>query len=286
MGLIDLHTHTTASDGSLTPNELVRSAERTGLVAVAVTDHDTIGGVDEALAAGLKFGIRVVPGIELSVNYDNNGGSFHLLAYGMDHHDEPLQSAVSELRRSRDGRNERIIDRLTELGYQIRLEDVLRWSGGGTVGRGHIARALLEADYVVSIDDAFRRLLQKGGPAYVDRYRLNLQDACRLVHNAGGLTVWAHPGLHGGRLERMLEKLPLWVKWGLDGIESDYSQHSIELRDRIRRITERYGLIYTGGSDFHGELKLDIHLGDGPEGQPIDENILMQLDAKLALMPL
>lgn len=278
--MIDLHTHTTASDGSLSPRDLITESARFGLSAVAVTDHDTTDGLDEALAAGGEVGIRVIPGVELSV--DHQSGSIHLLAYGIDHHDPEFNRKLNSLRSSRDERNCRIVARLCELGYPITIEAVQSWSNEGTTGRGHIGQALVAAGYTSSVEEAFDKLLSKGGPAYIDRYRMKMGEAIRLVHEIGGIAVWAHPGLHEHRLDSLLKLLPSWVAWGLDGLESDYSQHTIELSGNLRRIAKEQGLIITGGSDFHGLLKPNIKLGSGPEGRPIGDELLDALDKQLA----
>ena len=205
----------------------------------------------------------------------------HLLGYGIDHHHPDLNAALDGVRTAREERNRKIISRLNELGFSITLRDVMKWCRSGTLGRGHIAQALVAAGFMDSVEEAFERLLTKDGPAYVDRRRLAIEDAVRLIHRCGGVAVWAHPGLHGSRLESLLESLPDWVALGLDGLESDYSLHTIELSRRLRRIAEEYGLIFTGGSDFHGVLKPDIRLGEGPEGNPIDADRLTALDERL-----
>lgn len=278
--LIDLHTHSRASDGSLTPTELVKQAAEKGIGTLSLTDHDTVDGVAEAVAAGEKFGVTVIPGVELSVNHEL--GSLHLLGYGIDVHDKPFLETVNQLRCSRNERNTRILARLEELRYPVSAEAVAELAGTGSVGRGHIGKALMNAGYFSSVEKAFEALLNRGSPAYVDRFRLLLKDAVALIHHAGGVAVWAHPGLHHEELPAMLELLPRWVEYGLDGLESDYSQHTLELRDRLRHLALQHGLIYTGGSDFHGDLKPDIRLGEGPEGMVIDERCIHQLLARIS----
>lgn len=282
MSFIDLHTHSNASDGALSPSELVLMALKSGLSAIAIADHDTLEGQPEALAAGEELGIRVIPAIELSV--DNEDGSLHLLAYGIDHDNSDLEQALVTLRESRMERNGKIIERLNEMGYSINLKDVLELSPTGTVGRAHIGQALVNSGQMPSMSEAFDQLLTRGGPAYFDRYRLKLWDAVPLIHTAGGAAVWAHPGLHGEeRLDVLLTRLPKWKEYGLDGIESDYRDHSIELRDRLRSMAKIHGLIYTGGSDFHGSIKPENRLGEGAAGRPIDISRLEALDEVIAL---
>ena len=279
MSGIDLHTHSSFSDGVLTPRELVRQAKERGLTAISITDHDILEGQDETLAAGQEFGLRIITGIELSVDFEH--GSLHLLGYGFDHRNQQLRDTVEVLRLSREDRNERIIAKLEDMGYQLTRDEVLAFSTEGTYGRAHIAQALVASKQMGSVEEAFNRLLTKGGPAYLDRKRLPLRDAVVMIHNAGGIAVWAHPGTHGAKLENMLGLLPWWVEQGLDGIESDYHDHSYELRDRLRGLAGQLGIIYTGGSDFHGSIKPGNLLGEGSEGDPVGEKILEMLEERL-----
>jgi len=272
---IDLHTHSSISDGLLTPRKLVELAAEEGLSTIALADHDTVDGIDEALSAGEEFGVEVIPAIEISVNHED--GSMHLLGYYIDHLNADLLEMLQKLKESREERNVKIIARLNELGYGIELNDVLALSTDGTCGRAHIAGALVARGYFPDVKSAFDALLNSRGPAYIDRYRLELNDAIDFIHHAGGAAVWAHPGNHADKMERMLDRLALWKGYGLDGIESDYCDHTIELRDRLRSLAREYGLIYTGGSDFHGSIKPQNTLGSGPEGSEIDTACLTQL---------
>ena len=276
---IDLHTHSRASDGSLSPRDLIARASADGISTISITDHDTIAGLPEAMAAGAEFGIDVISGVELSVNHEN--GSLHLLGYGFDYENEPLVTNIARLRASREARNERIIEKLNRLNLQITEVEVQSVAGGGAIGRGHIGTVLIQKGYVSTLEEAFDRYLTRGGPAYVDRFRLEMKTAIGLIHGAGGIAVWAHPGLHGPHIESLLTRLSDWARFGLDGIESDYSQHTIALRDRLRRLAGKYGLIATGGSDFHGDMKPHIHLGDGPEKSAISPECVAELRARL-----
>jgi len=203
-----------------------------------------------------------------------------MLGLLIDHNNDELNGLLYRLRNSREDRNLRILSRLKELGYPLKAENVLRDSEDGTSGRVHIARALLDSGYLSSVQEAFDKLLAKGAPAYLDRYRPPIKDAIEVIHKAGGVAVWAHPGLHENKMEGLIQKLPLWVEYGLDGIESDYCKHSLDLRDRIRSLALSHGLIYTGGSDFHGSTKPDNPLGSGPEGTKVDEECLTMLKAR------
>jgi 3',5'-nucleoside bisphosphate phosphatase len=279
---IDLHTHSTASDGSFSPTDLLLAAVESGIEVLSLTDHDTFDGLGEALDAGQRLGLRVIPGVELSVDYED--GSLHLLGYGFDRYNLLFREAIAKLVESRLERNRSIIERLNQLGYRITFEETLTRSSRGTMGRAHIAQVLVETGQLVSFDEAFERLLGRGKAAYVDRWRLSLTEACGLIHQAGGAAVWAHPGLHGSKLPILQERLPKWSKEGLDGLESDYSNHSTELRDQLRLTATRNGLIFTGGSDFHGALRPAVKMGDGPGGEAIADECLRNLDHRLAVL--
>ncbi len=275
MSRIDLHTHSSISDGLLSPRKLVELAAEEGLSTIALADHDTVDGIDEALKAGEEFGVEVIPAIEISVNHED--GSMHLLGYYIDHHNADLLEMLQKLKESREERNIKIIARLNKLGYGVKSNDVLTLSTDGTCGRAHIAGALVARGYFPDVKAAFDALLNYNGPAYVDRYRLPLKDAIGHIHGAGGAAVWAHPGTHENKMERLLNRLERWRGYGLDGIESDYCDHTIELRNRLRSLAREHELIYTGGSDFHGSIKPQNTLGSGPEGSEIDPKCLTQL---------
>lgn len=280
MKKVDLHCHSTASDGSLTPTQLVERAKNLGLNVLALTDHDTVAGLNELENAGQKYNLKVVPGVELSVNHED--GTMHLLGYGVDYSNENMIATINKIRNSRETRNGKILAILNDLGYQITLEQIKEISKDGTVGRGHIGLALVKAGYFGSVDETFKGLLDRDGKAYVSRFRLELREAIDLVHEAGGVTVWAHPGLYGEQRRLLIEnRLTSWIEYGLDGIESDYSQHTVDLRDELRQITRDYNIIFTGGSDFHGDLKPQIELGMGPENHDIPlicyENLISAL---------
>ncbi len=276
---VDLHTHSTASDGSLSPSELVIAASEAGIETLALTDHDTLAGLDEAMQTGGSYGVRVIPGIEFSVEL--NDGSLHLLGYGSNPHSAGLQSVIEELVVSRCERNEKMIKRLNQLGMDISLEDLPHQSSRGTLGRAHIAQALVRRGFVTSMDEAFDRFLARGRAAYFDRKRLTLREACCLIHDNGGVTVWAHPGFHGTRVSDMLVRLSAWGADGLDGLESDYSGHTLAMRDLLREVAVDNGMIFTGGSDFHGAVRPTVKLGDGPEGEGIADECLENLDRRL-----
>lgn len=247
----DLHSHTTASDGTQSPRANVQMALDAGLGAIAITDHDTISGVAEALAAGSELGIVVVPGVEISTVA--NGQDIHILGYYMNIEDERFLQRLASLRETRDTRNEMIIARLQELGIEITMEEVLKEVAnvkrkGDTVGRPHIAAVLLNKGYVSTITEAFDRYLATGAAAYANPPRIEPATAITWIHEAGGRAVLAHPGIYHD--DALVEAIS---SQGLDGIEVYHADHSPEDEARYRLLAQRKGLLMTAGSDFHGE---------------------------------
>jgi 3',5'-nucleoside bisphosphate phosphatase len=241
---VDLHTHSTASDGTLSPELVIEAAGHCGLKALALTDHDTIGGIPAAREAGARLGIRVIAGVELSAFQEDH--EVHVLALHLSHL-ETLQKRLEELRALRFTRAEKIVDKLNTLGIPITLDEVLQQSNGGAVGRPHVARALIARGVVHDFRDAFMRYLGGNGSAFVPKDRLSIEDAIEISHQAGALAIWAHPS-DGGRRER-LEPL---VAAGLDGIEIRHPSHSGEDIKRLQALTDFFGLVPSGGSDWHG----------------------------------
>ncbi len=262
MGYVDLHIHTSASDGVMTPSEIVRYAKSKGLQAIAITDHDTIDGVSEGLEEGKKIGLEVIPAIEVSVEYHH--GSMHLLGYFIDIHHPLLNEKLKELQKARAERNPKMIEKLNQLGIPITYEEVLKVSGGGQVGRPHFAQVLLEKHYVGTFQEAFERYLKKGAPAYVDKFRFTPKEAIKFITEANGVAVLGHPntlGLNGPNdLERLLINL---IQEGLRGIEVYYPEHSSAETAQYKSLAERYGLVITGGTDYHGIDKNGVDLGIG-----------------------
>jgi predicted metal-dependent phosphoesterase TrpH len=250
---VDLHTHSTASDGTLPPERVIEAAERCGLKALALTDHDTIGGVLAAREAGERLGIRVIAGVELSA-FDNDH-EVHVLALHLSHL-ETLESRLLELRAQRFTRAERIVDKLNALGITITLDEVLLQSNGGAVGRPHVARALIARGVVHDFRDAFMRYLGGNGSAFVPKDKLSIEDAIAIAHEAGALAIWAHPGDLGRR-----ERLEPLIAAGLDGIEIKHPGHSGEDIKRLQALTDFFGLVPSGGSDWHGATEGPRRLG-------------------------
>ncbi|MBB6051894.1 PHP domain-containing protein [Armatimonas rosea] len=270
----DLHTHTTASDGTLTPTELVTAAHQCGLGLLAVTDHDTTAGVAEAQAAALGYGMQFLAGVELSA--EGAPGKCHLLGLGIDPHHAPLVTTLATLSENRRQRNLKIIARLNALGVAITLEEVIALAPrGANIGRPHIAAVLLAKGVVTDLREAFTRYLADDAAAYVEKATLSPAEAIALVHEAGGLCFLAHPGLlklaahetHESRV-RALAAL------GLDGIEAYYSSYSPADEARFLRLAEKYQLLVTGGSDFHGDNKPDVPLGIVRDGKPLARTLL------------
>jgi predicted metal-dependent phosphoesterase TrpH len=261
MKYIDLHTHSTASDGSFRPAEVVRLAKEAGLQALALTDHDTTDGLAEALAAGEKLGVEVIPGVEISTRHA--GDTMHILGYFLDFHSGKLEKRLDVLKQARKDRNPKIIAKLNALGIPITMEQVERLSGGGQVGRPHIARALLERGYVRDLQQAFDIYLKNDGKAYVQKFRFPLREALDMIRDARGVPVLAHPfTLNLGSAGALRERLLDLQAHGLAGVEAFYSDHSPEQEALYLKLARELGLLITGGSDFHGANKPEVTLGN------------------------
>lgn len=260
--MIDLHTHSTASDGTLSPAELVREASRAGLTHLALTDHDGIGGLAEARAEAACSGVVFLGGVEISAEYQP--GTMHILGYGFREEDAALSRKLEGLRGAREERNPKIVAKLRGLGMQITMDEAAALAGGKVVGRPHFAKVLLDRGYVQSTQEAFDRYLAKGGPAYVDKVRLSPAESIRTICDAGGVAVLAHPRQLKVRDDAELEsRVRELADLGLQGIESFYRDHDEEDEGKLLALAEKYGLVPTGGSDFHGANRPDIRLGVG-----------------------
>jgi 3',5'-nucleoside bisphosphate phosphatase len=275
--MIDLHAHTTFSDGSETPTQLVEEAAGAGLSAVAITDHDTVDGLAEALAAGERLGVRVVPGVEVNLEHDQV--TMDVLGYFLNGcPGDALKTQLAELRRYRDERNARMVRRLAELGLPLDPADLTALAENGAVGRPHIGEAMRRRGYVSSISEAFERYLRRGAPAWVDRRRLSLGAALRLLRASGGLPVLAHPGIvrtDDAGLERIVRDA---ARLGLAGLECHYPLHDAAATARYLALADKYGLVPTGGSDYHGSVKPHAHLGYGAGGRRFPDTLLDRLD--------
>ncbi|MCK5653673.1 MAG: PHP domain-containing protein [Dehalococcoidia bacterium] len=244
---VDLHIHTTASDGRLTPEEVVHIAAKQGLSVIAITDHDSLAGIEPALLAAESVpSLRVIPGLE--INTDTPNAEVHILGYFIDYRNKGLNQTLERLRNSREARARKIVAKLGELGIDIAWHRVLELSGGGSVGRPHIAQAMFERGYIPSFQEAFIKYIGRQGPAYVKRERLSPQEAAKLVVKAGGLPVLAHPA-NIDDLEELLVELK---EAGLVGLEAYYNGYHRKVIDRLVSLAAKHGLIISGGSDFHG----------------------------------
>jgi predicted metal-dependent phosphoesterase TrpH len=262
----DLHLHSTASDGTDSPRDLMHIVAHAGLMGAALMDHDTLSGINDARQASHELAIAFIPGTELSVDHKLADGSrvkIHMLAYGIEPVNGPLQNKLEWLREGRDERNPKIVEKLQELGYNISMDDVLEQAGGTAVGRPHIADALVAKGRFTDRAEVFDGLLNDGGVAYVERRRLTATQAIKLSSASGGVTVIAHPntmGIHGDVFIEALDELRLA---GLVGIEAHHPLHDIALRKQLSGIAGDMGLIATGGSDYHGTGKKGYSVGIG-----------------------
>ncbi len=254
--VIDLHSHSTASDGQYAPAEVAARAESAGVVAWALTDHDTVAGQEAAADAARARGIRFVPGIELSVFLDRR--EIHVLGHFIDPSSKIMRNFEDMLADHRRGRVRRIVERLAAVGVPVTEDAIVALSGGKTIGRPHVARALLEAGHVASVKEAFDRYLGEGRPAYVGRYRLTAEEAVKLIRGAGGVATLAHPGVSKVNPGELASLRAI----GFDGVESAHPDHPEEQAARFREAADRAGLVSTAGSDFHGEVVApDRYLG-------------------------
>ncbi|MBT8351423.1 MAG: PHP domain-containing protein [Deltaproteobacteria bacterium] len=263
---IDLHIHSTASDGTLSPAEILKLAQKLKLKAIAITDHDTIDGAKEALRAGITPSIKFLTGVEISAASPPSifhAGSFHILGYYIRLDDPQLNETLAVLQQARKNRNPLIVKRLNSLGFEFSLEDVSSEIGDAQLGRPHIARYMLKRGFVKSIDEAFRKYIAQGKPAYVDKYRVDCKRAIQIILDAGGIPVLAHPILLNFNKDETTELFALLKDMGLKGVEVYYPGTSPDMTAFYIELAERFGLLKTGGTDFHGSLKPDIQMGSG-----------------------
>lgn len=276
--MIDLHMHSTFSDGSLTPSELVAMAVSRNLAAIALTDHDTTGGVPELLEAGQRAGLRVIPGVEISVDFQP--GTMHVLGYFLQAGNGPLEDALSLIREGRTDRNGQILAKLRKFGVDLTMEEVSSYAGEDVVARPHIAQAMVAKGYVKNNQEAFDRYLAKGKPGYCDRYRLEPEQGISLIRGAGGVPVLAHPSTvekKPAELRALVEQLKAA---GLQGIEASYSEHSPEQERRYQQLARSLDLVPTGGSDFHGANNPQIRMGTGFGSLHVSDEIADELFAR------
>ena len=286
MAFVDLHTHSTASDGTLSPTELMRAASAAGLAAIALTDHDTGNGLAEAAAEAAKLGIRFVPGIEISAEYPHPG-TLHILGHFVDPESPGLRKMSTILLEGRNARNPKIVERLNQLGCKITMEQVEaiareRVEAGQPVviGRPHIAEALVRANCVANLKQAFNVYLGTTGSAFFPKERLTPRQAIDCIHEAGGLATVAHPVQlrcdNPAHLQTVIGNL---AEAGMDGIEVWHCDHDENARGTMLELSRRYNLVPTGGSDFHGGHKPDVALGRGRNNVRVPAEVLERLEA-------
>ena len=280
MSRLDLHLHTTHSDGSCTPTEVVGLAHQAKVTALAITDHDITSGIPEAIAAGEEHGIEVIPGVEISSIM--GGSELHILGYFLDWQDRLLNERFKSLRDSRHRRNPEIVDRLQNLGIDITYDEVRALAGSDSVGRPHIARALMDKGVVTSAKEAFDRFLGDGKPAYVPRELPSPAEAIHWIKAARGLAVLAHPTWVKLKEQTLAELVGRLKAEGLDGVEVYYSTHAARQTREYLSLAQQLGLLVTGGSDFHGLTKPDIEVGIGKGSLHIPTTLLPKMKEKAA----
>jgi predicted metal-dependent phosphoesterase TrpH len=278
MKLIDLHVHSAASDGSFPPAEVVRLAKAGGLAAMALTDHDTVDGLPEAVAAGETLGLEVIPGVEISAQFP--GGTMHILGLFVDYHNGLLDQRLAVLKQARVDRNPRIINKLNGMGIPITMARVEEISGGGQVGRPHIARALMESGYVSDLQEAFDKYLGWRKPAYVSKFRFPPDQALAMIREAKGIPVLAHPFTLNQGSAYALKNLIIELQGlGLAGLEVYYSEHTREQEALYLKLARELNLLVTGGSDYHGLNKPEITLGSMPSQDRLTYRLVEALKA-------
>ncbi|QBG46691.1 PHP domain-containing protein [Verrucomicrobia bacterium S94] len=273
--MIDLHTHSVYSDGTNTPSELIKMADERGLSAMALTDHDTVGGLEPLFEAAADSGVEAIPGIELSAECAK--GTMHILGYFFDHTNSMLLEKIDTVREGREERNHEILKRLNKLGYRLMWSDVEKQAGADVVGRPHFAEALVQRGLVKNRKSAFELLLAKGRPAYAERYRYTGRECVELIRNAGGIPVLAHPAtiyLPDDQLRGLIMGL---TEAGLGGLEVYYAEHHPENIRKFKRWADELGLISTGGTDYHGSNTPDLKLGTGFGQLRVPDEALEQL---------
>ncbi len=269
--VIDLHTHSTCSDGSMTPTQLVKHAAENGIAAIALTDHDTVSGVEEAVAAGKEYGVEVIPAIEFSVK---SATETHILGYYIDIDNEQIKEILKEIIEKRIERNAVTACLLQKLGFDVTLEEAAALAPGGIIGRAHFARVMMNKGYVSSVKEAFEKYLSSGKPAYFGNQKLEAKTAIEAIHAAGGVAFLAHPHLvklPDDELENFLVELK---SYGLDGLEGYYTDYDEAMQNKFQAMAKKHGLEISGGTDFHAAMKPHIAIGKGTGNMAIPYSVL------------
>ncbi len=276
--MIDLHMHSTFSDGSLTPEELLATAVQAQLSAIALTDHDSTRGLPRFLEAARGTTVRALPGVEISADFE--GGTMHMLGYFIRHDDPKLNEGLEWIRNGRELRNAEILRKLNELGCDLTWDEVKSYAGEDVVGRPHFAQAMIAKGFIKEKDEAFDRYLGRGKPAYAERLRYTPVASAQLIRDAGGVAVLAHPFTLNLGMTALRALLVELKSAGLDGIEVYYSEHNSDLQRQYHQLAKELNLVATGGSDFHGALSPDIRMGVGFGGLRIPDDIVEKLEAR------
>ena len=262
--IIDLHVHSTASDGTYSPSEVAKLANTIGLSAIALTDHDTIDGLEEFQKTGKAFGLETINGIEFAALWEkHHRPEIHLVGLGFDPNHPLLLERMKDIKESREIRNQKMCEKLSSIGLHISLEEVQANAGGDIITRAHFANVLLQKGYIAKKEDAFSRYISPGLPGYVEREFLTPALCIQTIKEAGGVAILAHPTLYHLNMEQLEELCEELISYGLDGIECQYSTYSPAETKAITQLAEKMNLLPSGGSDFHGKNKPNIHLGSG-----------------------
>ena len=279
--MIDLHCHSTASDGTVPPEELPAMARKIGLKALALTDHDTVNGVEAFLDAAKDVpDVRCIPGIELACRLES-GEHCHIVGLFVDYKNDMLQQLCNQIIEWREERNRNILEKLSELGMPLDYETLKARHADTVVGRPHIAEEMVNCGYCKTIRDAFEKYISRGRPAYCVREVPDGPTCLQAIHEAGGLAIWAHPMTSSSRTQpKCLAIATELLKFGLDGIEAYYSEHSMAQQDTVLKIAAQLNLAVSGGSDFHGDHIPEIKLGVGYGGLRVPDNLLEELEKR------
>jgi len=274
--LIDFHTHSNASDGTFSPSEIIELAEKINLTAVALTDHDTVSGIPEFLEKAETSNVIGIPGVEIAVTW--NYKELHFLGLWIDHNNIELKNLLSEIRSNRDQRNVKIIEKLNGIGYNITIGELKEVAHGESIGRPHIASILVKKGYFKSNQDVFSSCLARGGTGYVSRILPDPKTALDVIHNAGGIALWAHPvHRNHSKTKDLLSNIKYFKSLGLDGIEAYYSEFSVNQHNMLLKYSEDLNLVISGGSDFHGMNQPQISLAKGRGSLSIPDSVYFNL---------
>lgn len=274
---IDLHTHSLKSDGSMTPTEVVEEAKRAGLAAIALTDHDSVDGVREAVEAGERLGVEVIPAIEFSVMSETET---HILGYFIDIENPDLKEMLKEVVDLRIERNHVTCQRLNELGFDITLEEVRALAPNNFVGRAHFARVMMDKGYISSVKEGFEKYMSVGKYAYCEKQRLSARDAIELITKCGGISFVAHPHLTKLPDDKLKEFLKELKSFGLCGLEGYYTDYTPEMQEKYQSMAKELGLMISGGTDFHAKMKPHISIGTGTGNMKIPYSVIENMKKK------